>query len=296
MKFIKGFLLFLFFNGIIIFLLEIVYNKYENTYDSIFKDIDKNKNLYTDVYIGNSHTMALKENTDNPNAKVLNIATPGQDLFKTYAILKKWVPLLQNVKTIYIGIDYEMLGQNLSLSGLPNEDRQLYKYTDTLYYQNAENILMAKSSFFRANRDLNFLVYKKDVEVNKNYIPPVIQLNEEDCKKRALEHSQIRFKANLIDENVNYIVEIIKMAKANEKQLVIFIPPKSSCFKNNVIANNIQLSKLKLDSILTKANIKYFNFYEDAVFVANDFLDYDHLNTTGVKKLISKINLQIQRN
>jgi hypothetical protein len=292
MKFIKCLALFFLLNGAVVFLFETLYKGHNNTYDIIFKDITKNKNAYTDIYIGNSHTQALQTYTNKMNAVVLNIATPGQDLFKTYTILKKWVPLLNNVNSIYVGLDYEMLGQNLSLSGLAYEDRQLYKYTDTLYENNMESILMAKSNFFRANRDIKFLFYGDDLSVNKNYIPPVIQLNDEDCRKRALEHSQIRFKKNLVSENMNFLLGIIDVAKTNNKKLIFFNPPKSPCFIENSVSENIKFAKFKIDSVFSKNNIDYYSFYNDFEFSKDNFLDYDHLNEQGRIKLVKKINLQ----
>lgn len=289
-KFIKGLLLFVIFNGVIIYLLEKKYEHYQNTYDLILGDLDKTKDSYTDIYIGNSHTEALQVYTNKPGAHVVNIATPGQDLFKAYSILKKWVPLMKNVQTIYLGLDYETLGQNLSLSGLAYEDRQLYKYTDTLYVNGLENLLMAKSNFFRSNRDVQFLFSKQKLPVSANYVPPVVKLNNEDCRKRALEHSQIRFKKELLDENINLLLVIIEIAVKNKRNLVIFNPPKSECFMGSSFKNNVLLAKGKIDSVFTKNNIKYYDFYNDGEFTKDDFLDYDHLNGQGTIKLITKIN------
>ena len=156
-KLLKALILFFIFTGIIIFLLEKKYSAYQNTYDVILKDLKINASLYTDIYIGNSHTMALDTFTDKEQARVINLATPGQDLFKTYSILKKWLPLMKNVEYIYMGLDYENIGQNLSFSGLDYEDRQLFKYTDTLYKYSLENVMMAKSNFFRARAMFGFV-------------------------------------------------------------------------------------------------------------------------------------------
>ncbi len=295
-KLVKSFLIFFILNGAIIFFLERKYQNYQNTYDFIFKNVDKNKNLYTDVYIGNSHTEALKEYTNKENCNILNIATPGQDLFKTYTILKKWMPILKNVKYIYIGIDYEMLGQNLSLSGLAYEDRQLFKYTDTLYLNGIENLLMAKSSFFRSNRDIKFLFFKQDTNSLKNFTPPVFKLNDVDCKKRALEHSQIRFKKTLINENLDFLNRIIKDAEINNKKLIFFNPPKSACFVENALVENVTFAKNKLDSLFKKNNLVYYDYNNDTSFLDTDFLDYDHVNELGKIKLIKKINSQVFNN
>jgi hypothetical protein len=292
-KVIKGIILFFLLNGGILYLLEKKYASHKNTYDVILKKLEENKNTYTDIYIGNSHTQALKTYTNRTGTAIANIATPGQDLFKTYAILKKWIPLMSNLKTIYFGLDYETLGQNLSFSGLDYEDRQLYKYTDTLYKYSFENRLMARSNFFRSNRDLKFLYAKQDIEAAENYIPPAIELSTENCKKRALEHSQIRFKKSLIDENITLLAAIIKLTQVNKKRLVIYIPPKSKCYKENILKENILLAKGKIDSVLNVSKVNYYNFYNSEDFTGDYFLDYDHVNEKGRVMIIKKINEKV---
>jgi hypothetical protein len=289
-KVIKVIAFFFLLNGGVIYLLEKKYASHKNTYDVILKKLEENKNTYTDIYIGNSHTQALKTYTNRNGAIIANIATPGQDLFKTYTILKKWVPLMSNLNTIYFGLDYETLGQNLSLSGLDYEDRQLYKYTDTLYKYSFENVLMARSNFFRSNRDLKFLYAKQDIETAENYIPPAIAFSAENCKKRALEHSEIRFKKSLIDENITLLAAIIKLINVNKKRLVIYIPPKSKCYIENSVKENVLLAKAKIDSVLNSNKVDYYNFYTSEEFTDEYFLDYDHVNEKGRIKLIEKIN------
>lgn len=295
-KLIQTIVLFCLLNGSVLYLLEFRYAGYLNPYDIIFKGVEQNKDRYTDIYIGNSHTMALKTYTGDSNATVVNIATPGQDLFKTYTILKKWVPLMKNVKRIYFGLDYETIGQNLSLSGLDFEDRQLYRYTDTMYKYSIDNIVMARSNFFRSNRDLKYLYKGQDLENLQNYIPPVTILSDENCKKRALEHTQIRFKKNLIAENTGYLIEIFKLAQTYNKKLVVFIPPKSTCYKEHSLKENVLFSKNIVDSVLGKNFITCLNFYSDPTFTQEYFLDYDHLNEKGRKKLIDTINLSLKEN
>ena len=295
-KLIQTIVLFCLLNGGVIYLLEFRYSGYKSPYDIIFKGVEENKDRYTDIYIGNSHTMALKTYTGDSNSIVVNIATPGQDLFKTYTILKKWIPLMKNLKKIYFGLDYETIGQNLSLSGLDFEDRQLYTYTDTMYKYSIDNIVMARSNFFRSNRDLKYLYKSQDLESLQNFIPPVTILSEENCKKRALEHTQIRFKKNLIEENSGYLTAIIKLAKSYNKKLIIFILPKSSCYKDHSLKENVLFSKNIVDAVLEKNSLSCLDFYTDPSFTQEYFLDYDHLNEKGRKKLIDKINLSLIKN
>ncbi len=296
MKLLKGIILFTIIATLVIFLLEKKYANYQTTYDIILKKLIENKNECTDIYIGNSHTMALKKYSNIPEVKIINIGTAGQDIFKTYNILKKWIPLMPKLQHIYFGLDYETMGQNLSLSGLDYEDRQLYPYTDTLYKYSLENIVLAKSNFFRANRDVKFLYSKQILEDAESYIPPAIKLSAEDCKKRALEHSMIRFKKELINENAQLLSALLRLAKQYNKSFIIYNPPKTSCYKQNEAKENIALAKATIDSVFKANNTPYYNFYDSEEYTNDYFLDYDHLNEKGRIKFVQALNKLAYKN
>lgn len=296
MKFFKGLILFSIVAAAVIFLLEKKYAGYQTTYDVIFKKLIGTKDNCTAIYIGNSHTMALKKYSNIPNISIINIATTGQDIFKTYTILKKWMPLMPKLQYIYFGLDYETMGQNLSLSGLDYEDRQLYPYTDTLYKYSSQNVVLSKSHFFRANRDIKYLYSKQIIEDAENYIPPAIKISAEDCKKRALEHSKIRFKKELINENTWLLASLLSLAKEHNKTFIIYNPPKTACYKENEDQANITLAKSKIDSVFAANKMTYYNFYDSTEYTNDFFLDYDHLNQKGKEKFITALNQLVFKN
>lgn len=289
--------LFVFFIGVIILFFEWKYKYYKTAADYIFEEIETKKDAITHIYYGNSHVGALGKYNQDQNAIVMNMSTHGTDLFKAYTILRKYMPLFPKLKYIYLGLDYEMLGQNQSLGGEEFLDRQFYKYTDTLYKYNFASKIMASSNFFRANRDLNyFFASEKEksiaLEQKANNFIPITNtslFNESQCKKRALEHSAIRFKQHLMVENLGYVQSIINLFKKSNIQLIIFNPPKRKCFKENVKKENSYLAKQKIDSLLISNKIKYYDFWNDSSFVDNDFLDNDHLNKNGGVKMMNKL-------
>ncbi|MEI6311432.1 MAG: hypothetical protein WCP57_04135 [Bacteroidota bacterium] len=285
----------------IIYLLEIKYKTYVTPVDVLFTDIDNEIGSVNKIYIGGSHTGTFHTYSNDSTDIIRNFSFQGLDLFKQYAILKKYIPLAPHLKKVYIGLDYEMLGQNQALSGEEYLDRQFYKYIDTLYKNNITNILMAKSNFYRSNRDLAFLVQQNNstegLKKNKkkedlNFIPVTTgkKLNLKDCKKRALEHSVIKFKRSLSPENLAYLDAIIKLCAKNNIELIIFNPPKSDCFCDNVDPKNSLWAKTQIDSLLNTNNLKYYDFWRDTSFQDSDFEDYDHLNVLGVKKILGKLN------
>ncbi len=294
-KFINSF--FIISAGIllIIILFEFKYKSYETSYDYIYNNLNKQKNQINVIYIGNSHTGVLKNVPIKSQDIVSNLSSQGQDLFKIYVIIKKYIPLLPQLKRIYIGLDYEMLVQNQTISGEEFIERQLYKYTDTLYHYDIANILMSQSNFFRANRDLTFLLKKNNKNESKEKANTFIPIsskktNLKECQKRALEHSLIKFKKDLCSQNLSYIVELIKLCKINNVSLIFFNPPKRKCFCDNIIYDNSMSAKKQIDSIMLNNNMLYYDFVGDTSFIDADFRDYDHLNADGVKKMLTKLN------
>lgn len=279
--------------------LEYRYKNYSTVTDSVYQNLDVNKLKLTHLYIGNSHTINLGTYTNDSNAFVGNFGYQGLDLFKTFALLRKWIPQMKQLKYVYLGLDYEVLGQNQSLSGEEYLDRQFFKYTDTLYKFNVSNVLMSKSNFFRANRDLSYLFKSSSVKKDAtNFIPLDTKkgnLNDAGCKKRAREHSLIKFKKNLLNENLAYLNEIIQICKKQHVELILFNSPKTSCFRNYVVQENVQLAHSKIDSLLQVNQLHYYDYYSSKDFVDSDFKDYDHLNLIATKRMIDLINRERDR-
>lgn len=275
----------------IIFFLEYKYKSYQTPADLLFYNLEREANFISTLYIGGSHTGVIENYTKDSSQLVRNLSSQGCDVFKIYAILKKWQPQMPNLKKVYIGIDYEMLGQNQAMFGEEYLDRQFFKYTDTLYKYDFTNILMSKSNFFRANRDLSHLISNENKEIKApNFIPLTNTVSSEiECKKRAIEHSVIKFNSKLISENLNFINSIISLAKNNSIELIVFNAPKQKCFQENVKKETSLLAKQKLDSLFEANQVKYYDFWNDSHFTDSDFGDYDHLNARGVEKLMQKL-------
>jgi hypothetical protein len=106
--------------------------------------MDERAPSFTHIYIGNSHTGGFHAYHPDSSAKICNLSMQGQDLFKEYAVLKKWLPKMVNVHDVLLGLDYEVLGQNQALNGEEYLDRQFYRYTDTMYRYSFSNVIMAR--------------------------------------------------------------------------------------------------------------------------------------------------------
>jgi len=272
--------------------------KFRNAYsqpDILFYNLDKKAADYTHVYIGDSHIGVFHEYSSDSTAVVRNLSNGGQDLFKDWVILKKWAPQMKNLKFIMVGVEYELLGHNQTISGEEYLDRQFFKYTDTLYRYSFSNVLMAKSNFFRANRNIGYVFTDTDKKTDlgkleMNYTPLIgAKKTLYDCRKRAIEHSVIKFNKKLVAENLAYLQNIIQICKELHIHLLVMTPPKAPCYDNYVDHEVMANAKHLIDSVTTANKVDYLDFYPDKDFQDDAFIDFDHLTPAGVKKLINKI-------
>jgi hypothetical protein len=281
--------------SVVILTLEYKYRSYKSPVDTVFGELGINNKDIDYIYIGSSHMGIVGEYNPDSNAIVKNFAFQGLDLFKQYTILKKWLPKMEKLKGVLLCLDYELIGQNQTLSGEPHLDRQFYKYTDTLYANSFTNRLLSKSIFFSANRDLNYIFnQQKNIPTKKDFsefipVESRSNINETDCRKRAKELSQIKFKKEVVNENTAYLKLIITLCQNNNIQLYLFNPPKRECYRANVNEANVLIAKDAVYTLLNEMNVKYYDFYNDKDFDDYNFADYDHLNQNGAIKLIDKI-------
>jgi len=285
------------------YLIEKKYEEFETAADQIFKNYDLYKNDSIVVILGSSHALMLDDYYPDTSKYVVNFSIGGQDLFRENMVLKKIVKDGAKIQQVILCLDFDALGYNQVLSGEGYIDKQYYKYLDTLYDDSFTNRLMGSSSFFRSNRDISFLFQEPQVSVlvktkggNANGLPYVPvgngALNDEDCKGRAIEHSSIKFKKELLRENLTYLEIMFTLCKMNNIDLVIITTPKMQCYRDNSNKENIELAKSNFMEYLRKndAERSYYNLYEDTLFTNEDFIDYDHLNQNGVRKLYQKLN------
>ena len=281
--------------GTSVFFIELKYKTYKAPADYLFENYNAVKNDSSLIIIGNSHLGEFHKLFPASAYKVINFSIGGQDLFREYTVIHKLLAQPNKIKKIMLGLDYDIIGYNQVLSGQDYIDKQYYKYVDTLYEYSAINCAISSLSFFRANRDISFLFKKPVPEENKpeiNFIPLTTakNLNAEDCKNRAMEHTAIKFNKALIAENSQLLEKLIALCKTKKIELILLNLPKSNCYRSYSNAENIQLGKNKIIELLQKHQLIYYDLYDDTGFFDDDFTDYDHLNEKGIKKVYQKLN------
>lgn len=280
---------------LIVISLELLFKDYSTNIDQLFLKMKINSGSTTLLLTGNSHIGVLGEMCIFDSDKSLNLAIGGQDIFHQYLIIRKAVQVMPKLKTVVAGIDYDLLGYDFIISDQMYIDRQYYEYTDTLYENSILNRLTAMSSFFRSNRDISYLfLEKKKAKTYENFIPLITgKITDEDCKKRALEHTRIKFDKKLIPSNISILKSMLSICKKNDVCLILLVTPKRNCYYQNSFQPNIKLVKKCLGDFVKLNRSKMIDLYENDIFSDDDFVDSDHLNSKGCLKLTTFMSSNI---
>ncbi|REJ82841.1 MAG: hypothetical protein DWQ44_01620 [Bacteroidetes bacterium] len=284
-------LLFLEVAGIILFmvlvirLLEFRYSDYKTGVDRQMEVFNSKKNEARFLFVGNSHTLPLVSVGDSSVHApfIASLTFGGTDLFWMNVLMAKFVNEMPALQTIYLGLDEELLGYNQNVFRVEYSNRAFFRYTDTLYNDTWFNRLLASSNFYRANRDLKWLFSKDNLSGNQPISTQFRPVSKEECTKRAKEHSEIRFSAALIEENIRHLKNIISTAKSSGTEIVIFIPPKRKCYLENRNPSNIRLASDSILSFVSREKTHMINFNKDYLFADSLFSDPDHLSEAGAK-------------
>ena len=315
MRFLKFTLLVLGICALTMVLLEFTFRNYSTSADRLFQTYYSKTDSVQTIYIGNSHIGVFTDLFPAEVKEVGNLSLGGQDIFRMYSVLKTVLPKSHALKKIYMGLDYDLIGYNQTKSGQEYIDREYFKYTGELYNNNMTNRAMSQSFFFRSNRDIAYIFKRnKDEKKDLNFIPvtnsapvaviadttsaqtknivalPHKTLDPFMCRKRAEEHSLLKFKQKNIGENLEYLNKIIALCNQYNIQLVLFDPPKTECYRANCNKENVTHAKQVIDSFAIANKTPYLDFYNDTTFTDDMFVDFDHLNATGVKILNNKLS------
>lgn len=279
-------------------IVEFLYRDYKTPVDYIMLNFNKNKENIKAIITGNSHTDAIgtPDIFEDINSTI-NLSMGGQDLYHILLLLEKCIPESPRLKLVILGLDYDMAGYNFAKEKQEWKDRYYYPWNKNIYDRSFGNIIMAESGFMRSNRDLSYLFSSQEANQNPSFIPPVAAGNNEHvCRKRALEHSVIKFSRDLAEENLYYLKRISEICKNHNVTLLFVNTPKSTCYTNNYHPEVIKFSSQKYKTFSLQHNIVYLDLFSDTCFTENDFIDFDHLNKQGVDKLLSRIRVVLNIN
>lgn len=313
MRFAKFILLWLVICVSVAAVLEYAYRNYTTVANYLFGTYYKKAATIEALYVGNSHVGVFTEIFPDETPNVGNMSMGGQDIFRMYTVIKTVVPKSPNLKRIYMGLDYDLVGYNQTKNGDEHYDRVYYPYTGEMYNNTLTNRLMSKSNFFLANRDMAYLFLPEKKKKPINFIPvattpaatnntatspaPADTTNKQSikiaepvahktmdpfmCRKRAEEHTLLKYKEKYIPENLRYLLSIIEICQKHQVELIFFCPPKTECYKSSSSAKNVTSAKHIIDSFVVANKATYIDLYNSPLFNDDMFVDFDHLNPAG---------------
>ncbi len=285
----------LIFIGIVFFTLEYLFRDYRNAVDNIMDDFYERKKNSEVLLVGNSHTLPFYEgmkSEEDPNVACLTIG--GDDLFWMQALVKRHLNEMPETRYVILNCDDELLGFNQSLSGLKYMNRILYPYTDTMYENNTLDILLSRSNFFRSNRDIGYLFNRStNANMMMTGVGEQVAFTDEECRSRAIEISEKRFQRKLFAENLSHLKSIISEVKRCNKKLFILKMPKCDCLQASVVRENLEASKILLDSLFKAEQVEQLDFSIDTTFHRNEFANPDHLTVLAARRVMAIINERI---
>jgi hypothetical protein len=245
------------------------------------------------LLIGNSHTGALRTVALRDDDVTYNASVGGQDLCRSYLLLRAYLPRLPRLREVVVAADYDAVGYNLSVFNQEWQDRQYYPYTGELYHDGSLQRLLAKSSFFRNNRDLSVVFSHAQPNTrDSNPILPAdgrVASTPEGCGKRAKEHSEVKFRRSLIVENIDYLQRIVALGLRQNVTIHFLNTPKSDCYRTNYSEATRRIGREAILRALGPRGDEFHDYFDDGRFLGEDFLDDDHLSLLGAQKLMKDL-------
>lgn len=212
-----------------------------------------------------------------------NACEPSQDLYYSYEIYKKFsdAPRLKNIILFFSvfspGLILELIGECWRCD--------FYYFFYDIPYRffgeySAKKIEPLFTPFILKSKKLP-LDLKYLGNSDYSYVSPI------NAKTRAEGHMKSNKRRN---ENQTWFVEMaIKLAREKNQNLYVVIPPARSDYISHLPPFEEMFDEL---TALEK-DIKILSFLRDSCFLDSDFIDTDHLNEEGAKKLTMLIREKI---
>ena len=251
------------------------------------------------LILGNSHTTA----GINPHLFTLyaqSMAFGSQSLYFDRRITEKYLPILPNLKYVFISFDY------FSLYSEHEESRDFfYKYYYDIDYKNRK---FGKEYFLQS-----FFVYspKKTLELMwQQLFPPegesAVQKGKGWHGWNGHDYEQVasvdwcRGKAAIFNKTIDSyeggdaifqdLESLIITLKSRGITPILITCPNYSTLRSFFRKEILDENKRKADYLVHKHGVLLLDYFEDDSFTYLDYADCDHLNLSGAEKLTTRID------
>lgn len=251
------------------------------------------------IVAGSSHTY-LGINPKSLGKPAVSIAYPAQDIYYDSKILNKYLPQAKSVKLVIITVSY--ISFEYMLKDSPAHDQvNFYKHFWEIPRQNSDFKLADYSAvaLFGLQRSRDFLLTGSTSDRDKiddsGGNADLMKTDKFDILNGqiAVKRHEAGMKEKYIDENREYLNELLKTLKDLNIQTVIITTPCFSTYYDNINPERYLRMQNEVKSLSQKYGVEYRNYFRDERFTAEDFLDSDHLNTKGAVKFTAILKNEI---
>lgn len=300
-KYLSSWVLFL-LPILVLFLFLEIYNRTRSNNEIIAKQnlLASKKELVDCLIVGNSHGRdGINPLEISPNS--VNACIGGSTLFYVGHFLNKYLDELPNCKSVILNASYQTLYYDMDSLPDTRKKYEFYHYMGANYHieefsWSRYSLLYAISFSGAINNVIKDLKGKgKDYASYVGYtpssktIPP--KLADEQCKERAAKH-QILMSETVLEENLNYLDDIIDLVEKKNMKLIVLTTPVSPMYnkyKKSPFKNYTSILK----SLADKKSFAYLDYSNDTDFNMQHFRDPDHLNELGGELLSRKIKMDV---
>lgn len=285
-------------------LMEVMVRRIPNEYKYKKEYLDNESGNIEILFIGASDA-ACGLNPTYTRRRSFNASHPAQSLDYCYEILRKYESKLSSLKYIVLVANYRTLFYKMEESSDSFREKNY-----TLYY----DISNSKRLISHAEIS-NGQLFQHFIRLVDYYIKNIDEINcdengweitqDEETPLDSLVITGIRAaKRHSVPKGKQYFGEmkffldsIIDFSKRNNSKIILCTPPVYKSYREN-------FEKTQIDSTINALvmaaketdNCIYINLLCDNRFKESDFLDGDHLNNNGAKKLTLVIDSLIMRN
>lgn len=307
-KFVQKIVLFTITLLSIIFILEYRLFTMSSAFGKKSEFIEKNKENIEVLVLGTSHN----QNGINPqyfDSMGANIAFGGQDLKLDSLLLEKYIQDLSSLKYVIFEMSYHSLEHR--------NNRKYHRNVLYLRYHGIDNFgdylnldIRKYSIFFSAPHTyLKFVFDFNSVEVNEYGFQTELikqerfyQMDYDILKIHAAKNDKFVTRHKHINlpkyqKNTITFQGMIDLCSKNNVTPIILIPPVYKTYYDNMIPEKKDRRDTFLNHLMEKYhNIILMDYENNPLFTVEDFMNEDHLNVFGARKLTEEINENILTN
>lgn len=285
---------------------EVIMRNIENDYSYKNKWLTNNCPNIELLALGSSHCFCgIDPSYFSLNA--FNASHHSQSIKYNYLIFNKFAQQLSSLDFLIITVSY---GDPFYFMEDKSDETTLFKNYTIYYHLPAERI----KYYFECLNGTDYNSVWNYISKNQSlkhcsdlglcYPTKYDDHWKEKAEKRAKQHSFDDYYGllhqKLVDNynlNLTYMEQIINMCRDRDAQVILLTTPIHKLYREHINEEQWKLTTGFCHHLVQEFdNVSYINLFQDSRFKDEDFLDSDHLNATGAKKLTLILNDYINEN